>query len=82
MSPTPPAGFTGIRGRVIGEAIDGAHIVRLVEYVFPGGDVVPYVEAHETHDGARPGKVMALSTLVHLMQNVGDNEAWEIGNRA
>lgn len=77
---TPP-GFAGIRGRVIGEAIDGAHIVRLVEYAFPDGSRVPFVELHEEHDGARPGRVMSLSALVHLAQNVTDDEVWQIGNR-
>lgn len=78
--PTPP-GFTGIRGAVLGEAIDGAHVVRLVEYAFPDGSRVPYAEVHETHDGARPGRVMSLSALVHLAQNVSDAEVWQIGAR-
>lgn len=80
-APPLPPGFTGNRGKVIGEARDGAHVVRIVEYVFPDGSRVPYVELHETHDGARPGRVMALSALVHLAQNVTDLEVWAIGNR-
>ncbi len=79
--PAPPPGFAGSRGRVLGEAVDGAHVVRLVEYTFGDNSRVPYVELHETHDGARPGRVMALSALVHLAQNVGDSEVWAIGNR-
>lgn len=79
--PPPPPGFTGERNKVIGDARDGAHTVRLVEYAFPDGSRVPYAELHETHDGARPGRVMALSALVHLAQNVTDLEVWAIGNR-
>lgn len=79
--PPPPRGFTGERNKVIGDARDGAHTVRLVEYAFPDGSRVPYAELHETHDGARPGRVMALSALVHLAQNVTDLEVWAIGNR-
>lgn len=79
--PAAPLGFLGKRGRVLGEADDGLHVVRLAEYEFPDGSVVPYAELHETHDGQYPGRVMALSVLVHLAQNVGASEVWEINNR-
>lgn len=86
--PSPPPGFLGTRSHVIASAQDGAHTVTLAVYRFPPGDGdppghvdVPYIELHETHDGARPGRVMALSALVHLAQNVGDDEVWEIGGR-
>lgn len=79
--PTAPPGFLGKRGRELGEAQDGLHVVRLAEYAFPDGSVVPYAELHETHDGQYPGRVMALSVLVHLAQNVGASEVWEINNR-
>lgn len=79
--PPPPPGFLGKRGRVLGEAHDGLHVVRLAEYTFPDGSVVPYAELHETHDGQYPGRVMAISVLVHLAQNVGEMEVWEINNR-
>jgi 8-oxo-dGTP pyrophosphatase MutT (NUDIX family) len=81
LPPDPPSGFKGCRGRVLGEAIDGAHVARLVEYVFPDGSRVPYTELHETHDGARPGRVISLSAIVHLAQNATDAEVWQIGNR-
>ena len=88
MPPSPPPGFTGQRSHVIASAQDGAHTVTLAVYRFPPGDGdppgpidVPYVELSESHDGARPGRVMALSTLVHLAQNVGDDEVWQIGGR-
>ena len=80
--PSPPPGFTGQRSHVIASAVDGAHTVTLAWYTFPGSvALVPYVELHETHDGARPGRVMALSTLVHLAQNVSEDEVWTIGGR-
>lgn len=79
--PAPSPGFLGKRGRVLGEATDGLHVVRLAEYEFPDGSTVPYAELHETHSGQYPGRVMALSVLVHLAQNVGANEVWEINNR-
>ncbi len=83
--PAPPPGFTGVRSRVLAHAQDGAHHVTLALYAFddPGHAPVevPYVELHETHDGARPGRVMALSALVHLCQNASDDEVWAIGGR-
>lgn len=87
-APAPPPGFTGTRFRVLAAAVDGPHHVTLAVYRFPPGDGdppgaidVPYVELHETHDGARPGRVMALSALVHLAQNASDDEVWAIGGR-
>lgn len=79
--PVLPEGFAGVRVRTIGEAVDGAHVVRLALYRFPDGSEAAYVEAHETHDGARPGRVACLSAVVHLLQNVGADEMWQIGNR-
>ncbi len=86
--PSPPPGFLGTRSHVIASAQDGAHTVTLAVYRFPPGDGdppghvdVPYIELSESHDGARPGRVMALSALVHLCQNVGDDEVWQIGGR-
>lgn len=79
--PPPPPGFIGERGAVLFTARDGDHFVALVNYAFPDGSVVTYAELHETHDGARPGRVMAVSTLVHLAQNATDAEVWAIGNR-
>ena len=85
MPPSPPPGFTGTRSHVIARAVDGAHHVTLAVYRFddPGHAPVdvPYVELSESHDGARPGCVMALSALVHLVQNVGEDEVWQIGGR-
>ena len=81
VPPLPPLGFAGRRVAPIAIARDGAHTVTLARYAFDDGSLVPYVELRETHDGSRPGRVMALSTLVHLAQNVGDDEIWEIGNR-
>ena len=82
MPPSPPPGFTGQRSHVLATAVDGAHTVTLAWYTFPGSvALVPYVELSESHDGARPGRVMALSTLVHLAQNVGEDEVWQIGGR-
>jgi len=80
-APHLPPGFAGQRGRILGEARDGAHVVRIAEYTFHDGSSVPYAELHETHDGARPGRVMALSALVHLAQNATDHEVWTIGDR-
>ena len=76
-----PDGFAGIRVRTIATATDGAHHVTIAEYRFADGSVLPYIEMRETHDGARPGRVMSLSALVHLAQNVSDREVWEIGGR-
>mgnify|MGYP001189103210 CR=1 FL=1 len=77
----PPAGFLGRRGAVLCEASDDEHHVRIVEYRFDDGSTLPYVELHETHDGSRPGRVVSLSAIVHLAQNVSDAELWQIGNR-
>lgn len=79
--PTPPEGFAGTRVRTIGEAMDGAHVVRLALYRFADGSEVPYLEANEVHDGARPGRVMSLSAAVHLLQNATEAEVWAIGAR-
>ena len=80
-APKASEGFGGTRVRTLGEAVDGAHVVRLALYGFADGSEVPYLEAHETHDGARAGRVMSLSAAVHLMQNVSDDEVWTIGSR-
>ena len=83
--PSPGPGFLGTRSHVLASAQDGAHTVTLAVYRFddPGHAPVdvPYVELSESHDGARPGRVMALSTLVHLAQNVSEDEVWTIGGR-
>lgn len=80
--PSPPAGFLGERLAPIATASDADHHVAVVPYRFAtDGGIALYVELHETHDGARPGRVMALSTLVHLCQNVGEDEVWQIGGR-
>jgi hypothetical protein len=86
--PSPPPGFTGVRHRILAAAQDGPHHVTLAVYRFPPGDGdppgaidVPYVELHETHNGARPGRVMALSAIVHMAQNASDDEVWAIGGR-
>lgn len=63
------------------EASDDEHHIRIVEYRFDDGSTLPYVELHETHDGSRPGRVVSLSAIVPLAQNVRDAELWQIGNR-
>lgn len=82
--PVPPAppGFTGQRLLTLGTARDVAHVVTLALYGFADGSSEPYVEVREEHDGAGPGQVMALSTLVHLVQNATEEDVWGIGGRA
>lgn len=74
-------GFTGQRGWIAHVTSSGHHHLSIAEYEFPDGSVEMYVEATETHDGPARSRVMALSTVVHLMQNVGRDEAFQIGNR-
>lgn len=81
LLPEIPSGFLGTRGMVLSEVEEAGHVLRVVIYVFPDGSACPYVEAGEHHDGASPMRLHALSTAVHLLQNVGGDEAFQIGNR-
>ena len=76
------SGFTGKRGAVVASVGDGPHTLRAVEYHFPCGHVGLYVEAEEDpyHSDAVV-RIHELATVVHLLQNVGYEEAFQIGNR-
>lgn len=81
-----PNGFRGVRGRVITESWDesGFHFIRVVEYSFPGSDgsVVRYIEAGEANcHSSVPTRLLSFSAAVHVLQNVGAEEVWSIGNR-
>jgi hypothetical protein len=65
----------------IAEVRHGHHVARFASYRFHDSSILPYVELHETHDNAYPGRVMSLSEIVHLAQNVGPMESHAIGNR-
>lgn len=76
-------GFRLRAGRVLTQAHDEHrnHHVRIVEYSGEGEPGTPFVEAWETHRSKRPARIVALSELVHLLQNVGDLEFWQITSR-
>jgi hypothetical protein len=79
-----PAGFGGMPVRVLGEATDGtrhAHTCRLVLFRFPGGSEVPYMEMSERGGPNEGRRLMALSTAVHALLNLGEAEIFEVGNR-
>lgn len=86
MKVNTPEGFRGVRGRVIAESWDesGFHFIRVVEYSFPesDGSVVCYIEAGESpcHSSV-PTRLLSFSAAVHVLQNVGAEEVWTIGNR-
>lgn len=89
------AGFKGRAGRVLAKVSEGrAHYMRVVEYAFathldsyistPSGKAAiaaPFVELWETHRGGRGARIVPLSELVHLVQNVGSDEFWQIAAR-
>ena len=77
--------FVGIRGRTIAAVQSGAgtshcHLLVVADYSFPDGSTEPYVEISE------PGRVdktrvIALSTAVHALLNLGEIEIFQVGNR-
>ena len=75
------SGFLGQRGDVLAEAAEGGHALRVVSYVFPCGSAALYVEAAEAHDGHRGAGLLPLSDVVHLVQNITDEERWRIAFR-
>lgn len=77
-APWPPQAK---RGREIARVDHGGHYIAIVMYRFPDGSESPYIEAHETHEGARSVRVIPFSEGVHLMQNVTCGELHRIGGR-
>lgn len=74
--------FLGVPvGPVLFETNDGDHHFDVQSYEFPTGEVLPYVCAWEQHDDGHEPRIMSLPTVVHLLQNVGETEAFQIGNR-
>lgn len=84
------SGFLGVPRRLLASVDDaasgegGTHFLRVVEYEFPenpGGGTRLYVEAVETHDGAGAARILPLSSAVHILQNISDDERWRIEGR-
>lgn len=73
-----PSGFVGLRGRVLATVAHVGHRITVAEYLFKDGARVPFVEVSEDHDDARPATIRPLTEVVHLLQNVRDDEFWEI----
>lgn len=74
-------GFTGRAGTRLWAAVDVGHLLAIVEYVFPDGARRPYVEVAESHEGAFAARIWPLPEVVHLLQNVSEDELFAIGNR-
>lgn len=64
---------------------DGHHL-RIVNYDYPHSeiapDATPFVEIAEVHDGCRPARIYPLSEIVHLIQNIGESEFWQVSCRS
>jgi hypothetical protein len=76
--------FRGEVVKVLGEASDGdghTHTVRLVMCRFPDDSEVPYLEVSETGGPHTGRRLLALSTAVHALLNLGELEMFEVGNR-
>lgn len=61
-----------------------SHSIRVVLYAFGNRrrpTLQPFVELWESHDRARRARIVPLSELVHLVQNVGEMEFWQIAAR-
>lgn len=79
-----PVGFGGVPVRILGEATDGVgheHSVRLVLCRFPDGAEVPYLQVAERGGGVSGVRLLAMSTAVHALLNLGESEIFEVGNR-
>lgn len=56
-------------------ARDGrAHAIRVVPYESPDGQQTLCAELWESHDRARRARIVPLSDLVHLIQNISADE--------
>lgn len=77
------ATFAGIRGAVLCEASTHGHVLRVVTYSFADGSSAPYVEVSEAHEGRDAGnvRVHALSEVVHLLINIGEDDFWKTATR-
>jgi hypothetical protein len=75
-------GFRGRAGEVIASIRDSrSHSLRIVLYAFTGGPPQPFIELWESHDRARRAKIVPLSELVHVIQNLSESEFWAIAAR-
>jgi hypothetical protein len=75
-------GFNGRAGTVLADYGDGnTHCIRIVLYEFANCPPQPYVELWEEHHGSRPARIIHLSELVHVAQNLGELELWQISGR-
>ena len=77
-------GFKGEPGTVVGDHTEQGHHLRVVEYRFAHHDgdyTMLFVEAVEVHEGAREARIYPLSAAVHVLQNLGTWERFEIEAR-
>lgn len=75
-------GFKGAAGRVLSSTRDSrSHSIRVVLYRFRDGTESPFIELWESHDRARRAKIVPLSELVHVIQNLDEAEFWAIAQR-
>jgi hypothetical protein len=79
-----PPGFLGVPAHVLGEATTGdghAHRIRIVMFRFPDGSEDVHIEVSE-HGGPNSGsRLVALSTAVHALLNLGPDEIHAVENR-
>lgn len=74
-------GFVMRAGRPLWHVRDGrAHHIRVVPYQAEATTTL-YVELWETHDRARRARIVPLSEVVHLLQNIGKVEFSTIAKR-
>ncbi len=74
-------GFVGRRGLLLFDHDDGDHYIALRRYYFDRAADEIFVELVEKHNGARPARITRLSSLVHVMQNLGEMEMFQIEGR-
>lgn len=79
----PDPEFQGVRERAVVEIEEGGHRLAVAVYLFQCGTRRLYVEVSEDEEHApgAPVRVHEFSTAVHCLQNVGELEVFQIGNR-
>jgi hypothetical protein len=60
---------------------DDAHALWLVQCFFPDSTTSLYVVAADVHDSGAPPAMLSLTSAVHVLQNVTEDERWALEGR-
>ena len=80
LSQYAPEGFGGTFTEVHTVHTPG-HALHVVTCTFDDASTEVYLVPEDTHEGGGRPRLLALSTAIHVLQNLGDAEVWNVENR-